>query len=193
MNTRFFGWFSQSHRETYDKIANECKSGDKILEIGALFGKSTTYLADKIRHKDIEFYVVDLWDIHIKKKYVDMFQKKYGNDMYKVFQENLKKHNLHKLLDSSVKLKIIPLKMSSDDAFTFFLNSDIKFDYIYIDGDHSYEQVLKDIRGAEKTIMPGGMIAGDDWIKPGVKKVLKEHYADRFKLFGEKNPSWILN
>lgn len=37
------------------------------------------------------------------------------------------------------------------------------FDWIYIDGDHSYTAVLEDLELAFRTVRPGGMIAGDDY------------------------------
>ena len=188
---RVFGWFSNSHRIMYTEISKQCKSGDVILEIGALYGQSTSFLANHIKHKKVKFYVVDLWDINIKQKYIDMFEKEYGNDMYSVFYKNLDRDNLW---NETNPLKVIPMKMTSDDAFQHFLDNDIKFNYIYIDGDHSYEQVLKDIQGAEKVISKNGTIAGDDWNKPGVKKALEEHYAGRFSLFGDKNhQNWKLH
>jgi len=37
------------------------------------------------------------------------------------------------------------------------------FDWVYIDGDHSYEAVLKDLELCLRTVKPQGYIAGDDF------------------------------
>ena len=54
------------------------------------------------------------------------------------------------------------------------------FDWVYIDGDHSYEGVLYDLEMSQKIVRKGGLIIGDDykWVgrggKPGVKKAVDE-------------------
>lgn len=42
---------------------------------------------------------------------------------------------------------------------------DNSLDFVYIDGDHSYEAVTEDINAWIKNIKPGGIIAGDDYIR----------------------------
>lgn len=37
------------------------------------------------------------------------------------------------------------------------------FDYVYVDGDHNYFNVLKDLRLYYPKIKPGGIMSGDDW------------------------------
>jgi predicted O-methyltransferase YrrM len=37
------------------------------------------------------------------------------------------------------------------------------FDWVYIDGDHSYEEVLGDLRSWIVKVKRGGILAGDDW------------------------------
>jgi hypothetical protein len=53
------------------------------------------------------------------------------------------------------------------------------FDWIYIDGNHLYEYVQKDLALSFRKIKPGGYIAGDDyeadgWWRGGVKKAVDE-------------------
>ena len=42
--------------------------------------------------------------------------------------------------------------------------ADVTFDWIYIDGDHSFEAVGQDLRLWAPRIKPGGVLAGDDYI-----------------------------
>jgi len=51
-------------------------------------------------------------------------------------------------------------RMSSDD---FFAQLDEPLDWIYIDGNHFYEWVKRDIENALKVIKPGGIVCGDDY------------------------------
>jgi hypothetical protein len=52
-------------------------------------------------------------------------------------------------------------RMTSSDASMQF--GDYYFDWIYVDGDHSYEEVLNDLRNWWPKIKPGGCLAGDDY------------------------------
>ncbi len=38
------------------------------------------------------------------------------------------------------------------------------FDWVYIDGNHSYEYVLRDLELALQKVKPGGFITGDDYV-----------------------------
>lgn len=53
------------------------------------------------------------------------------------------------------------------------------FDYIYIDGSHEYEDVVKDIAAWWNKLKPGGVIGGHDYDLPGVKRAVQEFTADR--------------
>ena len=69
-------------------------------------------------------------------------------------------------------------RQTSDDWFKTFKG---KLDWIYIDGDHSYEGCLRDLENAFKVVKKGGLILGDDYAWPfqkhgkaGVTKAVKE-------------------
>ena len=53
--------------------------------------------------------------------------------------------------------------MTSDDFFRS-ISTDRLFDCIFIDGDHSYEQVVKDIRNSKKHLSANGVIIMHDVI-----------------------------
>ncbi len=56
---------------------------------------------------------------------------------------------------------VIILRMKSEEAASFF--PDEFFDYVYVDGDHSYESVLRDLEKYFPKIKIGGLIIGDDY------------------------------
>lgn len=53
-------------------------------------------------------------------------------------------------------------------------------DWAYVDGDHRYEAVLRDLELVHQKLKPGGLVAGDDytnvnaWWKDGVPKAVSE-------------------
>lgn len=49
-----------------------------------------------------------------------------------------------------------------------------EFDLIHVDGDHSYEGALLDLRLALDRLAPGGVIIVDDWLDPDVKRACAE-------------------
>ena len=66
---------------------------------------------------------------------------------------------------------------STDAAATFAPES---LDWVYIDGDHSYEGVSADLEAYFGAVKPGGLLAGDDyghegsWFEDGVKRAVDE-------------------
>jgi hypothetical protein len=55
---------------------------------------------------------------------------------------------------------------------------------VYIDADHSYESVKKDLEAYYSKVVPGGIISGHDILNPayGVKKAVEEFCEGRFEL-----------
>lgn len=72
----------------------------------------------------------------------------------------------------------------SEEARAFVEVYDLRFDFVYIDGDHSYEGVSRDLLNYYDLINPGGVIGFHDTvIFPGVKEFiaeLKEHFKVQF-------------
>jgi hypothetical protein len=40
---------------------------------------------------------------------------------------------------------------------------DAYFDWVYVDGNHSYDYVMRDLQLCRMKVKPGGIIAGDDY------------------------------
>jgi hypothetical protein len=77
------------------------------------------------------------------------------------------------------KMEII--RNSSKPALQDF--ADGSFDWIYIDGNHTYEFVREDLLNSWMKVKPGGFITGDDyhlegWWEDGVTKAVDEFVSD---------------
>jgi hypothetical protein len=70
------------------------------------------------------------------------------------------------------------LVMSSAQAS--FLVPDGQLDFVYIDGNHSYESVMTDMHCWFPKVREGGLVSGHDWNKYGVRKAVNE-YTDKTK------------
>ena len=70
--------------------------------------------------------------------------------------------------------EITPLPLTGVAGAKLFEHFKIFPDIIYIDGDHEYESVLFDLRLWLKRLGPSGILIGDDYNWPGVKKAVEE-------------------
>ena len=68
--------------------------------------------------------------------------------------------------------KIVMYKDTSENCVGKFENE--QFDYIFIDGDHSYEGVIKDLYNYYDKVKTGGIFSGHDINLSDVQKALKE-------------------
>jgi len=146
-------WFSFS--KLYSDVVRQFPSGSKFVEVGCYEGRSSAYMAVEIANskKDIEFYCVDIW----------------LDGLHKTFTENME----------SVKDYYTPIHMSSDDAAQKFENESL--DFVFIDADHHYDSVKRDIEVWWPKVKPGGILAGHDFYphEPtwgDVAKVVKEMF-----------------
>lgn len=128
--------------------------GGYVLEIGSYEGAGTdllhTYLCPN------EQVCCDPWE----DTYTDVgftFKNQY---------ENFKSNTKH--------LDITEMRMTSDKMFSEL--DIINFDFIYIDGDHSYEQVQRDLNNSFKVLKVGGLILVDDYAWETVRKAVNEFY-----------------
>lgn len=82
---------------------------------------------------------------------------------------------------------------SGDVLFT-----DKQFNFVFIDGDHSYEQTKSDILRFVDCIKPGGFISGHNYdqycnhpIHPGVKESVDEIFGNRVKFINSDVTWWV--
>ncbi len=104
---------------------------------------------------------------------------------YKGYRDHKFENSFKKAYDSTVE-RLKPydhtiIRKFSMDAASDFENESL--DFVYIDGNHSYEHVRDDIREWAKKVRKGGIVAGDDYyVMPsgnvGVIKAVDEYAAE---------------
>lgn len=146
------------------------------LEVGSWKGLSSSIIA---RHTDV-LYCVDTWlgapneeNMHFEAKHKNIFA---------IFCNNINSLNLGQVVKALV--------MSSDEARLIFAPDHL--DFIYIDGDHSYQQVKKDLDWWDK-LNPGGILAGHDYDPnhPGVTQAVDERFNGQLRRM-EKSSIWFI-
>lgn len=149
-------------------LASQVPKGGLIVEIGTLFGRSTSFIATGAK-KDVRVYAIDCWEgthYHRMIQAVEYFTK----------------------LDLMSKIKIIK-GYSTKVAKSF--NGTI--DMLYIDADHSYESVKADYKAWYPFLNVGGIVAFHDHILPkypGIVKFVAEKPAKENEFIAQIGKVW---
>jgi predicted O-methyltransferase YrrM len=136
----------------YD-LAKGLKNNSVALEIGSYIGASSLMIAKGLK-KTSRLICVDTWQNDAMSE---------GNwDSYKVFHSNT----------TSVAKRIETMRMTSAEAGVVFND---QLDFLFLDGDHSYEGVKMDFDIWFPKLKSGGIIAMHDieWAQ-GVQRVVAE-------------------
>jgi len=168
------GWMSEKELTW---LAETAQNKLRIVEFGSYHGRSTRALADNSPNS-AKIWSVDPWNgIYLTddgKQLVDI-------DTYCLpqFKKNLRDH-----IDSG---KVIPIR-----NYSYNFEAPEIMDFVFIDGDHREEVILKDINKALSIIGNKGTIAGHDYGHPlwfAVKKIVD----NIFKKVEVVDSIWIVN
>ncbi|MBN1535949.1 MAG: class I SAM-dependent methyltransferase [Anaerolineales bacterium] len=149
-------------------LASQVPKGGLIVEIGTLYGRSTSFIAIGAK-KDVRVYAVDCWEgthYHRMIQAVEYFTK----------------------LDLMSKIKII--KGYSTKVAKSFKGS---IDMLYIDGDHAYESVKADYNAWHPFIAKGGIVAFHDHVLPkypGIVKFVTERASKEYEFIAQIGKVW---
>ena len=83
------------------------------------------------------------------------------------------------------------IKSDSCDAASLFENESV--DFVFIDGNHWYDYVKKDIEAWLPKIKKGGMISGHDYQEAGVSTAVGETFGNLAKSFKESPSCWYVD
>ena len=131
------------------------------LEIGCDIGDTAQFLLES--NPTLYLYSIDPYE-----NYVDWNGRPLNEreEVYRRMMERIKVHELRFEL----------LRKTSDDAVSFFNN--MKFDFIFIDGLHTYDQLSKDCVNYYPLLKDGGIFSGHDFTAiEGVNRAAKEFAA----------------
>ena len=154
----------------------------KILEIGTFDGFFSKYLSQTFPKSQIITIDLKTTDNRFVGSY-NRQDKEYLNKFLERRAENLKNNNIKFIETDSVFLP------------TIFKNE--TFDFIWVDGDHSYPVVEKDIYNSYLLAKKGGYVIIDDISKIETKRKLPEgssfaSYSALEKLVNEKKINYFL-
>jgi len=163
-----FGWFA--YGDLYSHVVNKATDNSHFVEIGALLGKSSFFMAASIEasKKNIKFDVIDTWKGSIEHQKGSDFEiaEVVNGTLYETFLNNMK----------DVEDYYTPIRIPSVEASKLY--DDQSLDFVLIDGAHDYDSVLEDISVWLPKVKPGGILAGDDYSldHPEVVKAVNDYF-----------------
>jgi predicted O-methyltransferase YrrM len=143
-------WFS-SQSYFFKYFMMKLDKNFKYLEIGSFEGNSAIFVSSNFPASKIT--CVDPWVNYEENKHIDL------PNIEKIFDKNTKNFR-----------NIKKIKKTSEN---FYITNKEKYNFIYIDGYHKYEYVLKDCLSSWKILIPGGFLVCDDYIWEYYKKDVK--------------------
>lgn len=161
------GWFS--FPKLYSEMVKKLPSGSRLVEIGTYHGCSFSYLVIEAMNSGKTFDIVGVdacpWP-----------------DVEPTFNRNMEplKGNFRTLFGGD----------SFDRAKDF---EDGSIDFCFIDANHTYEFVSKDIAAYLPKMKKGGVIAGHDYNSqhPGVIQAVDEAFGAKVKYVKEED-TWVV-
>ncbi|MDD5394923.1 MAG: class I SAM-dependent methyltransferase [Thiothrix sp.] len=174
------GWFDFA--DLYDLMVEKAAPGDTMVEVGVFLGRSLVYLASIAEAKKLNIVAVDNFCGSGNNEDVSKVVREHGGSILNAFTENLKRYGIYDRVTI----------YAGDSAGTAEGFRDGSFQFVFVDADHSYEAVKKDIAAWLPKIKSGGYIGGHDYAEhsEGVKKAVDEIFGSNVKLVS--NQCWLV-
>jgi len=151
------------YEDVFSEVIASLYKGErlKIVEIGAWLGRSSFYLVEK-NHEIADIYIVDRWEGTL-----GGVSNPEAGDASVAFMENMKKWHGH----------FTPIRQDSAKAAENFKDGEL--DFVFIDADHDYNAVCKDIDAWMPKVKVGGILAGHDYnIYQGVNDAVRDKVGE---------------
>jgi len=149
----------------------------KGAEIGCASGEYSEFLFRSI--PDLELWCIDSWTVYKEERRKQRAYQHIAN--YEFIKKRLAKYNAH------------IIKAFSMDAVKKF--EDESLDFVFIDGNHSFDYVMEDIIEWSKKVRKGGIVSGHDYYHfrhSGVIEAVNAYtgaYGIKFNIT-ERNEAW---
>ncbi|HYM46137.1 MAG TPA: class I SAM-dependent methyltransferase, partial [Solirubrobacteraceae bacterium] len=136
--------------------------GGVCAEIGTWRGDNAARILSSRRPRQL--YLVDPWEYRTEDKYEQAWfgrrARSGQQDMDAIYESVVDRFRSD--IDNG---QVVVKRQRSIDAAASF--ADDALDWVYIDGDHSYEGVKGDLEAYYRTVKSGGFLAGDDYENAG--------------------------
>jgi SAM-dependent methyltransferase len=136
-----------------DEWLRQVPPGGTIVEVGVGFGDFTRRILDLAR--PAQLVAVDLFSLHTKPRFTSgPGRHVFGGSTHEAWFRNTFRTEI-----DAGRLEIVPGR--SDRALDAY--GDGTFDLVYLDADHTYAAVCRDLAAVHGKVRPGGLLACDDY------------------------------
>ncbi|MGO8704412.1 MAG: class I SAM-dependent methyltransferase [Candidatus Brocadiia bacterium] len=125
------------------------RPGARFLEVGSWLGESAAILGKVAQSHDGHLFCVDWWK---GSPGTELFAAAQREDIFSRFWERIRELGLEDA--------VVPIRGRSDLAAAILKEG--AFDLVFIDGDHRYGGVLRDIQAYSSLVRSGGILCGHD-------------------------------
>lgn len=163
------GFMTNSNKPLFDLIVQSFQENYTWVELGSWTGKSSAYCIVELINKPIHnfnFFCIDTWKGAEEHQDYEIVK---NHQVYDIFYNNL----------SPVEKNYTAIKGKSAKSAKLFEDNSVNF--CYVDADHSYNGVLKDLKAWWPKIKPGCYFGGDDFTKgwPGVQNAVNDFFEQK--------------
>jgi len=155
------------HEEQRDRLLSLLPKGGVCAEVGTWKGDfAATILSSQ---RPMQLYLVDPWQYRPEDE--TEAEAEAGREAMDSVYESV----IDRFRSQIEAGQVLVLRARSLDAAASF--ADESLHWVYIDGDHAYDAVKRDLDAYYRIVMPGGFIAGDDYGVVGGSQCLSGGHA----------------
>lgn len=168
------------------------KEGTEGVEIGVWLGDTTVLFAERAKVHAVDPWSADCYTDEQFDKIIGRYSKEYNieptREGFQKFYDGVYENVCNRFEGKNVEVH----RMTSKEWFE--QNTKKDFDWVYVDGDHSFKACLYDLNQAWDVVRSGGVLYGDDYPnKPGVVQAVDSFvYAKNLKLNRFANNQWYI-
>lgn len=156
-----WGWLNESNKIRLPQLMKSCNA-KVVVELGSWLGAFTIFIADHLDDSS-KVYAVDIWEETPECTSAMGLKPAEAQKFYQILYQQFLSNMIHQKLTH----KIIPIRMRTVEAAE---KVDINPDLVYVDASHAEEDVYNDVKSWYPKIVSGGIMCGDDWGWPSVRR-----------------------
>ena len=131
------------------------------VEIGSYLGASAYAICSGFNDEYKRLYCIDTWESNTELRP----DPKSGLSLFDEFKHNTERYNIH----------IKTIKDYSDSAYFYFIENEMKIDFLFLDGDHTEKGFKKDYDLYFPLLRKGGVIICHDYGWASVKTIFETY------------------